>query len=116
MKRKTVSTIWEVWTYDVVGNKRDGYDVNDRSCSCRAYEIDCPVVENNPNTPQAFLSAYPTDSQVREALSIKPRVQIETDGDDCAIYVTHESTGYPLGELLLTSHTSLSPIKEGSPF
>ena len=112
MKRKTVSTIWEVWTYDVVGNKRDGYEVNDRSCSCRAYEIDCPVVENNPNTSQAFFSASPTDAQIREALSIKPRVHIETDGDDCAIYVNHESTGYPLGELLLTSHTSLSPIRE----
>ena len=109
---KTIKTTWEVWSYDVWGNSRDGYEVNDRSCDNRAYEMDIPVTVNNPGTPHEFESAYPTDSQIREALSIKPRVHISTDGDDLAIYVEHESTSYPLGELLCTSHESLSPIRK----
>lgn len=109
--KRTVETTWEVWTYDVWGNRRDGYEVNDRSCSCRDHLIDCQVTMNNANTPHAFESAYPTDKQIREALDIKPRVRLSLDGDDLTIYVTHESTGYPLGELSCTSHNSLSPIR-----
>ena len=106
-----LATTWEVVTYDVWGNKHDGYEVNDAH-RCGEVELEIPIELNNRAFPGVeFFSAYPTDKQIREALDIKPRVHLRLDGDDCTIYVEHESTGYPLGELRLTSHESLSPIK-----
>lgn len=109
---KTVSTKWELRSYDVWGNKNDGYEVNDSYVFDREYEIDIPVEINNAGTTAEFLSAYPTDKQIKAALDIKPRVKIATEGDDTTIYVTQDSTGYPLGEMVCVSHASLSPIKE----
>jgi hypothetical protein len=111
MKTKTIDTLWEVRTYDVWGNQKDGYEVNDSCVVHREYELTIPATVNNPGTPQEFESAYPTDRQIREALGIKPRVRLSLDGDDLHITVDHESTGYPLGELNCVSHESLSPIR-----
>jgi hypothetical protein len=112
-KQRTVETTWEVWDYDVWGNEVDGYEVNDRFCVSRDYPLTLAVEVNNAGTPHEFESAYPTDKQLREALGIKPRAKVETDGDDITIYVT-SADGYPLGELSCTSHESLSPIKRRS--
>ncbi len=109
--KQTIETTWEVWTYDVWGNARDGYDVNDRCCICREYPITLQAKRNNAGTTSEFLSAYPTHKQIREALGLK-RIQLELDGDDMTIYVRHERTGYPCGELICVSHVSLSPIKQ----
>lgn len=105
----TIETTWEVWTYDVWGNARDGYEVNDRYCHDRAYKLTLPIEINNPGTPRVFQSAYPTDKQIRAAFGI--RCRYETDGDDLTIYVTRERDGYPIGEMVCTSHESLSPIQ-----
>ena len=109
-KSKYIETTWEIRTYDVWGNAKDGYEVND---SYRAGEVTLrlKVKVNNAGTPQEFLSAYPTDSQIREALSLR-RIKIETDGDDLSIYVNRARDSYPCGELYCTSHKSLSPIRE----
>ena len=106
---KRLSTTWEVWGYDVWGNEEDGYTVNDRRLLHRAYHIRCPVTLYNSDTPRQFVSATPSDRQLRTALGITSRTSIETDGDDTNIYVTAEN-GYPLGELRCTSHSCLSPI------
>jgi hypothetical protein len=104
-----IETTWEVSTYDVWGNARDGFEVNDRY---RHGEITLrlQVQVNNVGTASEFESAYPSDSQIRNALGLG-RYKIDTDGDDLAIYVNRASNGYPEGELLCTSHKSLSPIK-----
>jgi hypothetical protein len=107
---RTVKTTWELWSYDVWGNEDDGYEVNDRSCFDRAYELELNVEVNNPGTPHEFLSAYPTDEQIVEAFFTKP-IAIELDGDDLMIYINGED-GYPWGEMNCTSHKSLSPIEE----
>ena len=112
MKSNYINTVWEVWTYDVWGNEKDGFEVNDRSCLHREYPMRIKVEVNNQGTGQEFLSAYPTDKQVRQALDLK-RIQIDTDGDDLTFYVNHASTGYPCGELHCMSHTSLAPIEKG---
>lgn len=111
MKTQTIKTTWEIATYDVWGNEKDGYEVND---VYRRGEVELELEPQTANagTPQEFVHASPTDKQIREALGIKPRVQIDTDGDDLTIYVNHKSTGYPFGELHCTSHKSLSPIRE----
>jgi len=106
---KTIETTWELWSYDVWGNGKDGFEVNDRSCFDREYPMILKVTVNNPGTAQEFLSAYPSDKQIRQALGLS-RLRLDLDGDDLVIYV-NSSVGYPLGELHCTSHKSLSPIK-----
>ena len=104
-----VNTTWEVNTYDVWGNAHDGFDVNDRY---RHGEVTLrlKIQVNNVGAASEFESAYPSDSQIRQALGLG-RYRIDTDGDDLAIYVNRASNGYPEGELICTSHKSLSPIK-----
>ena len=110
MKEK-INTLWECWSYDVWGNQRDGYEVNDRYCIHREYPLTLIVETNNQGTGQEFRSAYPSAKQIREALDIRERVWLEFEGDDMAIYVSHKSTGYPVGEMHCISHTRLSPIR-----
>lgn len=108
-RHQYINTTWEVRSYDVWGNARDGYEVND-SYNCGEVEIRCRVEINNAGKPQEFLSATPSDSQIRKALGLR-RFKIETNGDDLTIYVNRARDGYPCGELHCTSHESLSPIR-----
>jgi hypothetical protein len=105
-------TVWETWSYDVWGNAREGYDVNNRFCMDRDYPLTLKIEVNNPGTDLEFLSAYPSDKQIKEALGIGSRVRMEIDGDDRARYVVRERDGLPLGEMHLESPVSLSPIRE----
>lgn len=109
-RRQTVATTWEVWTYDVWGNARDGYEVNDRSCLAREYPLRLTVETFNEGKAGEFQGASPSDRQLREAFGLE-RIKIDTDGDDLTIYVRRARDGYPIGELTCTSHTSLSPIR-----
>ena len=112
MKKQTIETVWEIRTYDVWGNSRDGYEVNDSFVVDRDYPLTLTVTVNNKGTNQEFLSAaYPSDRQIRKALDLRS-FKLDLDGgDDLTIYVTRESNGYPCGELRCISHESLSPIK-----
>lgn len=105
---KTILTIWKPYTYDVWGNKRDGYEVNDRSGHSEV-EIRCRIQTHNPGTPQEFQSTYPSDYALRRIFGTS--AWLEVSGDDLTIYVQRASDGYPLGELHCTSHSSLSPIR-----
>jgi hypothetical protein len=107
--RKTVNTTWELWTYDVWGNKEEGFEVNDKTCFYRSYEINLKIENNNPNTPMQFLSAYPSNYQIEQAFNTN--CQFELDGDDIHIYINRTSDNYPIGEMFCTSHASLSPIR-----
>ncbi len=107
---QTVITTWKPRTFDVWGNAKDGYEVND-TYEHAEIELEIPVTANNVGTPAEFLSAYPTDKQLREVFGIKPRVQLALDGDDLNIEVSHRSTAYPFGSLECTSHESLSLIR-----
>jgi len=113
-KHKFIDTTWHKITYDVWGNEKEGFEVNQSYHSGDA-DIRLRVEIANVGTPQAFASAYPTDKQLRDALDIKPRFQIDKEGDSETIYVYHRSSRYPYGELQLTSHASLSPIREHMP-
>lgn len=110
-KKETIETIWEIRTYDVWGNAKDGYDVNDSFVVCRDYPMRLEVKEYNPGNPQAFKSAYPTDKQIRKALDLRS-IQIDLEGDDLTIYVNRSRDGYPLGELYCIDYESLSPIRK----
>ncbi len=108
-KQQFVNTVWEVVTYDVWGNERDGFEVN-AAYRHGTVELRIPVTVNNVGTPREFSSACPTDKQLRQALSLRP-IQIETEGDDLTVYVNAARNGYPCGELRCISHASLSPIR-----
>ena len=105
---KTVKTTWDLYTYDVWGNTQDGYEVNDKY-SHGNIEIKCKIEINNPGTNREFLSAFPSDYQLSKIFSFTGRLDIS--GDDLHIYVNRDSDWYPLGELICTSHASLSPIR-----
>lgn len=108
-KIERIKTVWEVWTYDVWGNARDGYDVNDRCCIDRECELALTVETHNAGTEREFKSAFPSDKQIRRAFGV--RCRIETDGDAENIYVHRERDRYPIGELFLVKPSQLSPIK-----
>jgi hypothetical protein len=112
-RSKYINTVWEVRSYDVWGNAKDGYEVNDSYVIDRHCELRLKVETFNAGTPQEFVAAHPSNSQLRSALGLR-RFKIETDGDDLSIYVNRARDGYPCGELYCTSHESLSPIRERS--
>ena len=105
----TIKTIWELWEYDVWGNRIDGYDVNDRFCIDREYTINLKVQYANKNTPSEFVYATPSDYQIKKAFGCT--CKIDTTGDDMIIYVNRMSDSYPIGEMCCMSHESLSPVR-----
>jgi hypothetical protein len=106
---KHIDTMWAIRTYDVWGNAKDGYEVND-SFNQGEVSIRLAVTVNNGGTPYEFTSASLTDAQIRKAMGLS-NVRISTDGDDMTIYVNRDRDGYPLGEMHCTSHESLSPVR-----
>jgi hypothetical protein len=106
---KTILTTWRGATYDVWGNAKDGYDVNDKY-SRGTVDIRLKVRTANAGTPQEFKHAYPSPYQIGKVFGT--RAALDIDGDDCVVYVNRRSDGYPIGELVLESHESLSPIRE----
>ena len=107
-KDGTEFTTWEVCTYDVWRNARDGYDVNNVYHSGEV-ELSIPRVRYNVGTSQEFVSAFPTDRQIKRVFGETARIDVE--GDDLNVYVTRQRDGYPLGEMRCTSHRSLSPVR-----
>lgn len=105
---KTIKTTWEVWQYEVWGNKQDGYDVNDRWCVNRSLDVNCKIQIANENTPQQFEYAGLSDYKIKKIFGVSCKLYIQ--GDDIHYYVERASDGYPIGELHCISHKSLSPI------
>lgn len=106
--RSTIDTTWDVYTYDVWGNRKDGFEVND-SFSRGEISLKLKPVKNNVGTWLEFTSAAPTDRQLQRVFNTKAKLRV--DGDDTIVYVNRESDDYPLGELVCTNHSSLSPIR-----
>jgi hypothetical protein len=122
VQMKLISTLWSVSTYDVYGNAKDGYDVNNvfrvrnynfsSNCYNDAWEL-----KLRPKGGLTWVgeeqctvwSASPSDTQIRQLLGC-PRTKIIVTGDDTHLYVNRARDYYPLGELCCVSHTSLSPI------
>ena len=81
------TTSYTLWSLDVWGNEKDGYEVNDRCCMSRDFRIDCK-------------EAQPTDEEVCRALVsggyLKPRFRMDIGGDDLVIEVNHKASGRPL--------------------
>ena len=111
-RRRYVTTQWEWATYDVWGNARDGYEVNDVYRRREPVELRLEVKTYNAGSEHEFDSAYPSTKQIRQVFGV--RCQLDLQGDDLTVYVNRERDLYPIGELHCTSHDSLSPIREKS--
>lgn len=108
--QKTLTTHWELWTYDLWGNEEDGYTVNDRFCIDRDYIIRAKVTAYNVGTDQEFRQAEVSDAQIRRAFGIDG--EFTTDGEPGMIYVS-DSEDNPLCEMICTSHDSLMVNAKG---
>ncbi len=116
-----VWAICEIATYDVWGNARDGYEVNNTFRQSEPIKIPCEAtISNVPRMPGAsdayrsfpdsgsfntevMISFHPSDKAIKAALGITCR--IATDGDDKMITVERERDGYPLGELYVIGYS-----------
>ncbi|MDP3939777.1 MAG: hypothetical protein Q8R92_16795 [Deltaproteobacteria bacterium] len=85
-----------LWTYDVWGNARDGFDVNDRY-KHGDIAIRCKREVFNAGTPCEFETFNPTDLQLSRAAGFS-RVSWETHGD--GYYTATTANGRPVGELV----------------
>lgn len=108
-QKRTIVTTWETATYDVWGNAKDGYEVNDVYRGSEV-ELRLTLQVNNAGTAHEFISASPSDRQLKRVFGVGCR--IDTDGDDMHVTVNRERDGYPIGELRCISHESLSPVRE----
>lgn len=94
---KTKLRKFRLWTYDVWGNARDGFDVNDRY-SHGHVEILCKRQVFNVGTPQEFETFEPTDRQLSRAAGF---LGVTWDGNgDGAYYAEASRNGRPVGELI----------------
>lgn len=88
---------YSLWSYDVWGNAKDGFEVNDRS-RCGTVVIRCRKKVHNEGTPQAFVAYDPTDRQLSRAVGVKG---VEWDGvTDEGFYASARSNGKPICELV----------------
>ena len=100
---------YELWFYDVWGNEKDGFEINDRHCIDRDFIIKSNPKTYNKGTPQQFTDFTPTDKQIIQSLVDAGELSksaltadIEIDGDGIDFYLTDVDAGYyPLCELLL---------------
>jgi protein-tyrosine-phosphatase len=79
---------WKFRTYDVWGNKEDGFEVND---VYSAGSVDGPA---NPTDAQA-LKMFKAAGIIVAKATVR---DVTFDGDDAVIYATETKSGYPLGE------------------
>lgn len=95
-------SLWQVWTYDVLGNETDGYEVNDRCKIASTHELTEYETLFNVGTEREFLWWSASDNDIRDALGISDKLKIivAPDGDHNVIYVTLLGNDYPLGELI----------------
>ena len=80
---------WRFWSYDVWGNAREGFEVNDR------YEIDKVYIDDSIIENKKKLATL-----IRKIYGLK-KIQLSFDGDDRVIYIEATRDGYPIGEMEL---------------
>lgn len=86
---------YRLWTYDVWGNARDGFDVNDRA-SHGYVTVKCRLEIFNAGTAQEFATWEPTDRQLARASGF---VGCEWEGQEGYYDAAQKSNGRPVGLL-----------------
>ena len=86
---------YRLWTYDVWGNAREGFDVNDRFAHGYV-SIKCKRKDFNIGTEQQFSDWEPTDRQLSRAAGF---LRCIWEGQEGTYYAEATSNGRPIGEL-----------------
>ena len=92
---KTKIRKFRLWTYDVWGNARDGWEVNDRY-SHGVVAIKCERAVFNVGTAHEFETFEPTDRQLSRAAGF---TGVQWDGQEGCYYAETRRNGRPVGEL-----------------
>ncbi len=93
---KTKLRTFRLWTYDVWGNARDGFDVND--CYKQGLvTIKCKREVFNAGTPHEFETFNPTDRQLSRAVGCS---RLSWDWQDGDYYAEDSRNGRPMCELI----------------
>lgn len=87
---------FHLWTYDVWGNAREGFDVNNR-CSHGDVRIRCKRQVFNAGTPHEFETFDPTDRQLSRASG---SIGVQWEGSDGCYYAKLSRNGRPVGKLI----------------
>ena len=88
---------YRICTYDVWGNAKDGWEVNNVFRGDTTVDIRCRLQTFNEGTPNEFHTWDATDRQLNRALGIRG-AEWESDGADSTHYA-ESARGKPLGEL-----------------
>ena len=107
---------YQVWTYDVWGNERDGFEVNDRYKQ-GTVEIEAVLEHYNVGTPHASSSYNVTDEAVIKALKSEGYISknirkssIGIDGEpEYSLYIEYTPTARPEMELQNLEPEKLTP-------
>jgi len=103
---KTITSTWQIRTYDVLVNSSTGYEVNDVFAGAQV-EIELEVECFNEGTAYQFYSATPSDADIAEiwgegagADDDETDIEVDEGSSDAAfIYIREKSTGKPVGEM-----------------
>ena len=96
-KKKYKRRVYTLWSYDIWGNARDGFEVNDRY-KHGTVTIRCKLTIFNAGTPYEFVSYDPTDHQLSKAAGVRG---VEWDrASDETFYATSRTNGRPVCELV----------------
>ncbi len=111
--------ICEVWTYDVRGNARDGFEVNDRSCQDRAARLtaECEVsgLPARPGASDLYRSFTGEDASFRADMLVSfgisdkliaaafglTAAKVEIEGGGMRYDVSLAKNGMPIGEVII---------------
>ena len=88
---------YRICTYDVCGNARDGWEVNNVFRSETTVDIRCKRKTFNGGTEHEFHDWHPTDSQINRAIGEKG-LRWESNGAEGTLY-GETASGKPFGEL-----------------
>jgi len=92
---KSKTRKYRLWTFDIWGNARDGFDVNDRF-SHGYVTIKCKRRDYNAGTAHEFSDWEPTDRQLSRVAGF---LRVTWDGQEGHYFAESSSNGRPIGEL-----------------
>lgn len=94
---KSLVRVYRLYTYDVWGNAKDGYEVNDVFEQGKV-QIRCKLKVFNEGTAHEFFDYDPTDAQL--SFAVKPTKPVTWDGEnEYTLRAERTSDGYPVCEL-----------------
>jgi hypothetical protein len=85
----------DLFTYDVWGNARDGYEVNDR----HGLRRDVTISHQTFNSDSALKKWIKTNFHFKRNVRLS---SIHLDGDERTVYITGGRDEYPIGEIQIT--------------